>query len=76
MRIFPYTKTAIEINDKMFNYSHKLFKNIEQSFKSVSGQKNDIRELIPEFFFFPEIFININSLEFGKMIIKKKKYEL
>ena len=63
-RIFPYSKTAIEIQGNHFDSPDRLFINLEKTFKSVSGEKSDVREPIPEFFYFPEIFLNINKINF------------
>ena len=66
-RIFPYTKTAIEIQGDNFDAPDRLFINLEKTFRSVTGEKSDVREPIPEFYFFPEMFKNLNNLEFGKL---------
>ena len=36
------------------------------SFKNSTTQKTDLRELIPEFFYLPEMFLNINKLNMGQ----------
>ena len=33
---------------------------------NISFQKSDLRELIPEFYYFPEIFWNLNKINFNK----------
>ena len=66
-RIFPFSKIAIEIQGNNFDTPDRLFINIEKTFRSVSSEKSDTRELIPEFFFFPEMFININNLQLGNL---------
>ncbi len=80
-RIFPFSKIAIEIQGTNFDSADRLFINLEKSFKSVTSEKSDIRELIPEFFFFPEMFININNLQLGKLqniniLDKKSTYNI
>ena len=66
-RIFPFTKTAIKIQGEDFDAPDRLFINLEKTFNSVISEKSDLRELIPEFFFFPEMFQNINHLNLGKL---------
>ena len=66
-RIFPFTKIAIEIQGNNFDAADRLFINLEKTYKSVTSEKSDIREIIPEFFFLPEMFININNLKLGKL---------
>ncbi len=66
-RIFPFTLTAIEIQGNHFDAPDRLFLNLEKTFDSVTGEKSDLRELIPEFFYLPEMFLNINNLKLGKL---------
>ena len=65
VRIFPYCFTSIEIQGNDFDAADRLFFNLEYSFSSVSSEKCDVRELIPEFFCLPEMFENINKLNLG-----------
>ena len=48
-RLFLFTLTAIEIHT--FDALDRLFINLNKTFDSVTSQKNDLREIIPEFFF-------------------------
>ena len=61
-RIFPFSNINIELNGKIFNKNDELLISIDKSFKDASSKMNDLRELFPEFFFLPEMFININIL--------------
>ena len=45
-----------------------LFNNFENSFLCASTHKSDLRELVPEIYYFPELFININDFDFGNVI--------
>ena len=60
IRLFPYSFCAIELQGDGFDDPNRLFYSIENTFYNISAQKSDLRETIPEFFYFPEIFININ----------------
>ena len=64
IRLFPYSFIAIELQGDGFDDPNRLFYSIERSFYNISSQKSDIRELIPEFFYFPEMFMNLNYLNF------------
>ena len=68
IRFFPYSFIAIEIQGNGFDTPNRLFFSIERTFYNISTHKSDIRELIPEFYYFPEMFMNINKLNFGKKI--------
>ena len=67
VRLFPYTLTAIDIQGEKFDLPERLFININKTFKSVTSEKSDLREIIPEFFTLPELFINLNDLNLGKL---------
>ena len=65
VRIFPYTHISIELQGDKFDDPNRLFNDVKGSFRSASTQKSDVRELIPEFFCFPEMFFNLNDLDLG-----------
>jgi len=65
MRLFPFTHISIELQGNKFDDPNRLFFSVKQSFFNSTTQKTDVRELIPEFFYFPEIFLNINELNMG-----------
>jgi hypothetical protein len=61
-RSFPYAFIAIEIQGEKFDDPDRLFLSMNKTFISASSLKDDVRELIPEFFILPEILINKNNL--------------
>ena len=67
MRIFPFTHISIELQGSKFDQPDRLFISVESSFYNSVTQKTDVRELIPEFFYLPEIFLNINDLNMGTL---------
>ena len=64
-RIFPFTFTSLEIQSWEFDLPERLFSSLEMSFINSTSEKSDVRELIPEFFFLPELFKNVNNLNLG-----------
>ena len=66
-KILPFSLTSIKIQGENFDSPDRLFNNLEKSFNSVISEKSDLREIIPEFFYLPEMFININNLNLGKL---------
>ena len=65
IRLFPYTFSCIELQGDGFDNPNRLFFAIENTFYNISAQQSDLRELIPEFFYLPEMFMNINFINFG-----------
>ena len=70
IRLFPFSFLAIELQGDGFDNPNRLFSSIEETFNNIITQKSDLRELIPEFFYLPEMFINLNFFYF-----KDKKNE-
>ena len=42
-----------------------MFLNVGNSFNCAASSKGDVRELIPEFYYLPEMFVNVNELNLG-----------
>ena len=67
MRVEPFTSLHIEMQGGRFDSPARLFLSVAKSYKSVTSQVNDYRELIPEFFFMPEFLMNIDHYDLGKI---------
>jgi hypothetical protein len=68
VRLEPFTTIHIELCDKKFDKTGRMFFSIGQSWESVTGKFADFRELIPEFFCLPEFLINESHFDLGKNI--------
>jgi hypothetical protein len=66
LRVFPYSFIAIEIQGDGFDDPNRLFYSIERTFNMISSLNGDLRELLPEFYYLPEMFMNINKIKFKK----------
>ena len=67
VRVFPFSYIRIELQGKNFDDPNRLFNSLPNSFDCAITQKSDLRELIPEFFCFPEMFSNMNDLNLGEV---------
>ena len=69
MRLFPFSHILIELNGKIdkFDEPDRLVYSVQKTFDSSTSLNTDLRELIPEFYYLPEIFINFNKLNMGKL---------
>ena len=63
VRTFPYSYVSIEIQGDKFDDPDRMFISMLKTFQSVSTSKDDVRELIPEFYILPEMFLNKNNLD-------------
>ena len=61
-KLFPYSCCAIELQGDGFDDPNRLFFSIEKALKSSLRIKSDLREMIPELFSIPEIYINLNII--------------
>ena len=66
LRIFPYSFIAIEFQSTGFDNPNRLFHSIDTTFYLISYLNADVRELIPEFYYLPEMMINLNKLNLSK----------
>ena len=76
VRVFPFSSIRIELQGKNFDDPNRLFNSVIDSFNCALTQKSDLRELIPEFFFFPEMFYNYNILNLGEIKSRETNNEI
>ena len=55
MRLFPFAHISIELQGRLDD-PNRLFLSVENSFDNSVSLPGDVRELIPEFFYLPEMF--------------------
>jgi len=66
MRLEPFSRLALTLQGGRFDVADRLFHDIGRSWKSASRENlQDVRELIPEFYFLPDFLVNTNGFDFG-----------
>ena len=65
VRLEPFTSLFLSLQDGKFDHPDRTFASIAQSWQNCQRESNDVKELIPEFFYLPEMFRNDNKYEFG-----------
>jgi hypothetical protein len=66
MRLEPFSRLALTLQGGHFDVADRLFHNIGSSWKSASCENvQDVRELIPEFFYLPDFLGNSNNFDYG-----------
>ena len=68
IRIFPYSFASIEYQGDGFDSANRLFYSVNKTMENTLSQKSDIREMIPEMYYLPDLYYNNNGLEFGTLI--------
>lgn len=67
MRLEPFSRLALALQGGRFDVADRLFHDVGRSWKSASSENlQDVRELIPEFFYLPEFLVNTNDFDFGE----------
>lgn len=64
-RLSPYIDACVELHGKNLDKPDRTFHSVEDSLWSALNDHADVRELIPEFYFCPEMFANLNRVNFG-----------
>lgn len=72
LRIEPFTKLAIALQGNHFDLPDRMFDSIAGSWDLSLNNVGDVKELIPEFFYFPEFLKNLNGLDLGTKQDKQK----
>ena len=66
MRLEPYSRLALSLQGGNWDKPDRLFRSVASSWKSAAYENlQDVRELIPEFFYQPEFLSNTNYFDFG-----------
>jgi len=66
VRVQPFTKLFLDYQDNNFDIPDRSFHTIETTYKLSSyASMTDVKELIPEFYYWPEFLMNQNCYNFG-----------
>ncbi|KTF89377.1 hypothetical protein cypCar_00001912 [Cyprinus carpio] len=65
VRIEPFTMFFLNCNDNKFDHPDRTFSGIARSWRSCQRDTSDVRELIPEFYYLPEMFVNSSGYDLG-----------
>uniref|UniRef100_A0A182W0M5 Uncharacterized protein n=1 Tax=Anopheles minimus TaxID=112268 RepID=A0A182W0M5_9DIPT len=75
IRVEPFTSLHIELQSGRFDVADRQFHSIPQTWKLLMDNPNDVKELIPEFFYFPEFLKNMNRFDLGVLQMTKEKVD-
>ncbi|KAF8768696.1 hypothetical protein HU200_007253 [Digitaria exilis] len=60
-RIEPFSTLSAQLQDAKFDTDDCMFSGVAKTWNSVLEGLNDVKELVPELFYLPEVFTNVNS---------------
>ncbi|DAZ98199.1 TPA: hypothetical protein N0F65_005331 [Lagenidium giganteum] len=72
MRVEPFTSHCLQLQGGKFDHADRLFQSVGGAWKSAAGIESaqngtqDVKELIPEFFYLPTFLKNVNQCDFGR----------
>ena len=72
VRMEPFASLHIDLQSGRFDVADRQFHSILQTWKGIYDNVNDVKELIPEFFYFPEFLVNMNNFDLGRLQGGKK----
>ncbi|WFD08381.1 beige protein-like 1 [Malassezia vespertilionis] len=67
VRVRPFAEHLVELQGGSFDLADRMFSSVGRAWLSASEHaRSDVRELIPDFFCLPEMFLNTNGFAFGR----------
>ncbi|XP_054265424.1 neurobeachin isoform X12 [Macrosteles quadrilineatus] len=66
IRVEPFTSMFLALQGGKFDHPNRLFSSVGLSWKNCQRDTSDVKELIPEFFFLPEMLVNVNRYRLGQ----------
>jgi hypothetical protein len=73
VRVEPFTTLHIQLQSDRFDLADRQFHSLPSSWKILNENPTDVKELIPEFYYFPEFLENTNNFDLGELQITKRK---
>lgn len=72
VRLEPFTSLHVELQGGRFDVADRQFYSIEATWNMLMDNPNDVKELIPEFFYLPEFLTNMNFFDLGRLQFSKE----
>jgi hypothetical protein len=63
----PFTSLGLNLQGGRFDCPDRLFFNVQRTWEGCNSSMSDVKELVPEMFSTPEIFLNSNHLPLGEI---------
>ena len=67
VRCEPFTSIFLNFQGGKFDHADRTFHSVKQSWMNCQRDTSDVKELIPELFYLPDMLRNNNKLKFGKL---------
>ncbi|KAK9540554.1 hypothetical protein VZT92_002998 [Zoarces viviparus] len=67
LRIEPFTTFFLNFQGGKFDHADRTFSSVSRAWRNCQRDTSDVKELIPEFYYLPEMFVNANDYNLGVM---------
>ncbi|XP_026553920.1 lipopolysaccharide-responsive and beige-like anchor protein isoform X3 [Pseudonaja textilis] len=67
LRIEPFTTFFLNLQGGKFDNADRAFSSVSRAWRNCQRDTSDIKELVPEFYYLPEMFVNFNNYNLGVM---------
>uniref|UniRef100_I3JUT2 LPS responsive beige-like anchor protein n=1 Tax=Oreochromis niloticus TaxID=8128 RepID=I3JUT2_ORENI len=67
LRIEPFTTFFLNFQGGKFDHADRTFSSVSRAWRNCQRDTSDVKELIPEFYYLPEMFVNANNYNLGVM---------
>merc|ERR1719445_2192504 len=67
IRLEPFTSLFLSLQGGKFDHPNRLFSSMKSSWSNCQRDTSDVKELIPEFYYLPEMFVNSNNYRLGRL---------
>ncbi|XP_072352179.1 lipopolysaccharide-responsive and beige-like anchor protein isoform X2 [Scyliorhinus torazame] len=67
LRIEPFTTFFLNLQGGKFDHADRTFSAVSRAWRNCQRDTSDVKELIPEFYYLPEMFVNSNNYNLGVM---------
>ncbi|KAM3864793.1 lipopolysaccharide-responsive and beige-like anchor protein [Diretmus argenteus] len=67
LRIEPFTTFFLNFQGGKFDHADRTFSSVSRAWRNCQRDTSDVKELIPEFYYLPEMFVNDNRYNLGVM---------
>ncbi|CAG5928630.1 unnamed protein product [Menidia menidia] len=67
LRMEPFTTFFLNFQGGKFDHADRTFSSVSRAWRNCQRDTSDVKELIPEFFYLPEMFVNASNYNLGVM---------
>ena len=72
LRLEPFTRQSRILQGGKFDVPDRMFASLSKTWTNGQEYSSDVKEMIPELFYLPEMLVNINNLDLGIRQNKRK----